>query len=138
MDTKGILKEIRFDSAGLVLAIAQQHDTGEVLMAAWMNADALTETLATGRVCYWSRSRGELWRKGETSGQTQALKELRLDCDGDCILLLVDQTGVACHTGRRNCFFRAVRDGKLVTIAEVEVDPKALYGGRTPGESGRS
>lgn len=124
-----ILKEVRFDTAGLVLAIAQQHDTGEVLMAAWMNADALKETLATGRVCYWSRSRKALWRKGETSGQVQALKEMRLDCDGDSILLLVDQTGVACHTGRRNCFFRAVRGGKLVTIAEVEVDPKELYGG---------
>ncbi|MPY75550.1 MAG: phosphoribosyl-AMP cyclohydrolase [Alphaproteobacteria bacterium] len=129
MDKKGILKEVRFDAAGLVLAIAQQHDTGEVLMAAWMNADALTETIETGRVCYWSRSRGKLWRKGETSGQAQALKELRIDCDGDSILLLVDQTGVACHTGRRACFFRAVRDGKLVTIAEVEVDPKELYGG---------
>lgn len=129
MATKDILKEVRFDAAGLVLAIAQQHDTGEVLMAAWMNADALTETIETGRVCYWSRSRGKLWRKGETSGQVQALKELRLDCDGDSILLLVDQTGVACHTGRRNCFFRAVRDGKLVTIAEVEVDPKEMYGG---------
>ena len=129
MAANDILKEVRFDAAGLVLAIAQQHDTGEVLMAAWMNADALTETLATGRVCYWSRSRRALWRKGETSGQVQALKELRIDCDGDSILLLVDQTGVACHTGRRTCFFRAVRDGKLVTIAEVEVDPKALYGG---------
>ena len=123
-----LLNEIRFNDAGLVLAIAQQHDTGEVLMAAWMNADAIKETLATGRVCYWSRSRGKLWRKGESSGQVQMLKELRLDCDGDSLLLLVDQTGVACHTGRRNCFFRAVRDGKLVTIAEVEVDPKALYG----------
>ncbi len=126
MDT--ILKEIRFNEAGLVLAIAQQHDTGEVLMVAWMNADAIRETLETGRVCYWSRSRGALWRKGESSGQVQALKELRLDCDGDSILLLVDQTGVACHTGRRNCFFRAVRDGKLVTIADVEIDPKDLYG----------
>jgi phosphoribosyl-AMP cyclohydrolase len=123
-----ILKEIRFDAAGLVLAVAQQHDTGEVLMVAWMNADAIRETLKTGRVCYWSRSRGALWRKGESSGQVQALKELRLDCDGDSILLRVDQTGVACHTGRHNCFFRAVRDGKLVTIAEVEVDPKDLYG----------
>lgn len=129
MATKDILSEVRFDAAGLVLAIAQQHDTGEVLMAAWMNADALTETIETGRVCYWSRSRAKLWRKGETSGQAQALKELRLDCDGDSILLLVDQTGVACHTGRRTCFFRAVRGGKLVTIAEVEVDPKELYGG---------
>jgi phosphoribosyl-AMP cyclohydrolase len=123
-----LLREVRFDAAGLVLAVAQQHDTGEVLMVAWMNADAIAETLATGRVCYWSRSRGALWRKGEISGQVQELKELRLDCDGDSILLLVDQTGVACHTGRRNCFFRAVRGGKLVTIAEVEVDPKELYG----------
>jgi phosphoribosyl-AMP cyclohydrolase len=123
-----LLNEIRFNEAGLVLAIAQQHDSGEVLMVAWMNRDAIEETLATGRVCYWSRSRGALWRKGETSGQVQALKELRLDCDGDSILLLVDQTGVACHTGRRSCFFRAVRDGKLETIAEVEVDPDVLYG----------
>jgi phosphoribosyl-AMP cyclohydrolase len=123
-----LLREVRFDAAGLVLAVAQQHDTGEVLMVAWMNADAIAETLATGRVCYWSRSRGVLWRKGETSGQVQELKELQLDCDGDSILLLVYQTGVACHTGRRNCFFRAVRGGKLVTIAEVEVDPKELYG----------
>jgi phosphoribosyl-AMP cyclohydrolase len=123
-----LLNEIKFNDAGLVLAIAQQHDTGEVLMAAWMNADSIKETLETGRVCYWSRSRGTLWRKGESSGQVQTLKELRLDCDGDSILLLVDQTGVACHTGRRNCFFRAVRDGKLVTIADVEIDPKALYG----------
>lgn len=126
---QAILDEIKFDKDGLVLAIAQQHDTGEVLMVAWMNADALTETLTTNQVCYWSRSRQQLWRKGETSGQTQALKELRLDCDGDSILLLVDQSGVACHTGRRNCFFRAARDGTLETIAEPEVDPKDLYGG---------
>ena len=124
-----ILDEIKFDKDGLVLAIAQQHDTGEVLMVAWMNADALTETLATNQVCYWSRSRQKLWRKGESSGQTQALKELRLDCDGDSILLQVDQSGVACHTGRRNCFFRAARDGSFETIAEPEVDPKDLYGG---------
>ena len=124
-----VLDTVTFDGSGLVAAIAQQHDTGEVLMMAWMNAEALRETMTTGRVCYWSRSRGALWRKGETSGQVQDLKELRLDCDGDSILLLVDQTGVACHTGRRTCFFRAVREGKLVTIAEVEVDPKALYGG---------
>jgi phosphoribosyl-AMP cyclohydrolase len=126
---QAILDEIKFDNDGLVLAIAQQHDTGEVLMVAWMNADALTETLATNRVCYWSRSRQQLWRKGETSGQTQALKEMRLDCDGDSILLLVDQSGVACHTGRRNCFFRAARDGTLEKIAEPEIDPKDLYGG---------
>jgi phosphoribosyl-AMP cyclohydrolase len=111
-----------------VPAIAQQHDTGEVLMVAWMNKDAVAETLKTGRVCYWSRSRKSLWRKGESSGQTQALAEMRLDCDGDTLLLLVDQSGVACHTGRRNCFFRAVRDGELVTIADVEIDPERLYG----------
>ena len=119
---------ICFDANGLVPAIAQQHDTGEVLMMAWMNADAVRETLATGRVCYFSRSRGKLWRKGETSGQTQALRELRVDCDGDTLLLLVDQVGVACHTGRRNCFFRAARGGGLVEIAAPEVSPDSLYG----------
>ena len=123
-----LLDEIKFDGAGLIPAIAQQFDSGEVLMMAWMNAAAIAETLDTGRVCYWSRSRQSLWRKGETSGQVQALKELRLDCDGDTILLQVDQTGVACHTGRRNCFFRAVRGGELVSIAEAEADPAELYG----------
>ncbi len=108
-----VLAAIAFDTAGLVPAIAQQHDTGEVLMMAWMNAAAVRETLATGRVCYFSRSRGTLWRKGETSGQTQHLKDLRVDCDGDTLLLLVHQDGVACHTGRRSCFFRAARDGGL-------------------------
>ena len=122
------LREIRFDADGLVPAIAQQHDTGEVLMMAWMNADAVRETLSTRRVCYWSRSRRALWRKGETSGQAQHLIDLRLDCDGDTLLLLVDQTGVACHTGRRSCFFRAARDGELETIADVEVAPEQLYG----------
>ena len=123
-----VLAALRFDDNGLVPAIAQQHDTGEVLMMAWMNAEAVAETLATGRVCYWSRSRGTLWRKGESSGQTQHLKEFRLDCDGDTILLLVEQEGVACHTGRRDCFFRAVRDGALVEIAEPLIDPAKLYG----------
>jgi phosphoribosyl-AMP cyclohydrolase len=119
---------IRFDAAGLIPAVAQQHDTGEVLMLAWMNRDAVAETLATGRVCYFSRSRGRLWRKGESSGQIQRLVELRLDCDGDALLVLVDQTGVACHTGRRSCFFRAVRGGALVEIAAPEIDPAQLYG----------
>ena len=96
-------------------------------MLAWMNRGAIAETLRTGRVCYWSRSRGRLWRKGETSRQIQRLVELRLDCDGDAILLRVDQTGVACHTGRRSCFFRAVRDGRLVTVAKVLIDPATLY-----------
>jgi phosphoribosyl-AMP cyclohydrolase len=104
-----LLAAIKPDAAGLIPAIAQQHDTGEVLMVAWMNKESLAETLATGRVCYYSRSRKALWRKGETSGQVQMLVDLRLDCDGDTILLLVDQQGVACHTGRRNCFYRAPR-----------------------------
>ena len=123
-----VLDALSFDANGLVPAIAQQHDTGEVLMMAWMNREAVTETLTTGRVCYWSRSRGRLWRKGETSQQIQYLKEFRLDCDGDTILLLVEQEGVACHTGRRTCFFRAVRDGALVQIAAPLIDPEKLYG----------
>lgn len=122
-----VLDAIKFTDDGLVPAIAQQHDTGEILMMAWMNRESITETLNTGQVCYWSRSRGKLWRKGETSGQTQSLKEFRWDCDQDTLLMQVDQTGVACHTGRRNCFFNAVRDGKIVEIAEVEVDPDKLY-----------
>jgi phosphoribosyl-AMP cyclohydrolase len=126
--TDAVLAELRFDDDGLVPAIAQQHDTGEVLMMAWMNRDAVAETLGTGRVCYWSRSRARLWRKGETSGQTQSLVEFRWDCDADTVLLQVDQNGVACHTGRRSCFFNAVRAGKPAVIAEVEADPGALYG----------
>ncbi|MGE4219625.1 MAG: phosphoribosyl-AMP cyclohydrolase [Alphaproteobacteria bacterium] len=113
-----LVARIKFDGRGLVPAIAQRHDTGEVLMLAWMNEDALRETLATGRVCYWSRSRGALWRKGETSGHVQRLVELRFDCDGDTLLLLVDQTGPACHTDRPNCFFNAVRDGAIAVIAD--------------------
>nr|WP_294511919.1 phosphoribosyl-AMP cyclohydrolase [uncultured Rhodopila sp.] len=123
-----VLAAIAFDANGLVPAIAQQHDTGEVLMMAWMNADAVRETLATGRVCYFSRSRNRLWRKGESSGQTQHLKDFRIDCDGDTLLLLVQQDGVACHTGRRNCFYRAARDGNVAEIAAPEVSPEALYG----------
>ncbi|WP_298285299.1 phosphoribosyl-AMP cyclohydrolase [Acidocella sp.] len=113
---------------GLIPAIAQQHDTGEVLMMAWMNREAVEETLKTGQVCYWSRSRGKLWRKGETSGQRQKLVEMRLDCDGDTLLLLVDQQGVACHTGRRNCFFLTAQNGAWVENARPLLDPSALYG----------
>ncbi len=113
-----LLAEIRFDERGLVPAIAQQHDSGEVLMMAWMNAESIRETLASGRVCYWSRSRGALWRKGESSGHVQRLVELRLDCDGDTLLLLVEQSGPACHTNRRSCFYRAARGEALETIAE--------------------
>ncbi len=128
-----ILDAIAFDGDGLIPTIAQQEGSGEVLMMAWMDADAVRETLATGEVCYWSRSRGRLWRKGENSGQTQKLVEMRLDCDGDTLLLVVDQKGVGCHTGRRNCFFRALRGGKLETISKVEVDPETLYGGKELG-----
>ena len=121
------LAAIKFDASGLVPAIAQQHDTGEVLMMAWMNREAVFETLRTGRGCYFSRSRQKLWRKGESSGQTQALVDFRIDCDGDTLLLQVAQTGVACHTGRHNCFFNAVRDDGVDIIAEVEIDPEDLY-----------
>jgi phosphoribosyl-AMP cyclohydrolase len=115
---------LKFNADGLVPAIAQQFDSGEVLMMAWMNAESIAETLATGRVCYWSRSRGKLWRKGESSGQVQTLKDFRWDCDGDTLLLLVDQIGVACHTGRRNCFYNAWRDGKAAVIAMSEFAPE--------------
>jgi phosphoribosyl-AMP cyclohydrolase len=125
------LAEIKFDTAGLVPAIAQQHDTGEILMVAWMNRDAVRVTLEEGRACYWSRSRRRLWRKGETSKQVQVLKEFRVDCDGDTVLLLVDQEGLACHTGRRNCFFRAWRTSGWVEIAQPLVSPDALYGEKT-------
>ncbi len=124
------LGEIKFGPDGLVPAIAQQHDTGEVLMMAWMNQEAVKLTLAEGRACYWSRSRQALWRKGETSGQVQRLVELRLDCDGDAVLLLVDQEGVACHTGRRSCFFRAWRGEAWAVIAEPQIAPELLYPGR--------
>ena len=113
---------IQFDAQGLVPAIAQQHDTGEVLMMAWMDRDAVAETMRTGRACYWSRARQAPWRKGDTSGHIQALVDLRVDCDGDTLLVLVDQTGVACHTGQHNCFFRAIRGGALETITPVMID----------------
>ncbi|WP_148301807.1 phosphoribosyl-AMP cyclohydrolase [Sneathiella glossodoripedis] len=120
---------LTFNSDGLVPAIAQQHDTGEVLMMAWMNRAAIDETLKTGQVCYWSRSRQAYWRKGESSGQVQKLVKLRVDCDGDTILLLVDQKGVACHTGRRNCFFNEVdKSGQIEIIADVLTSPDQLYG----------
>ena len=122
-----VLGSLSFNDDGLISAIAQQHDSGEVLMMAWMNRDAVTATLEEGRVVYWSRSRQALWHKGESSDQVQTLKEMRWDCDSDTLLLQVDQDGVACHTGRRNCFFNAVRDGKIEIIAEVEIDPDQLY-----------
>ncbi|WP_209424420.1 phosphoribosyl-AMP cyclohydrolase [Pararhodobacter sp. SW119] len=113
-------QSLRFDANGLIPAIAQDHASGEVLMLAWMNAEAVGRTLATGRVTYWSRSRQAFWVKGETSGHVQRLVEMRLDCDGDCLLVRVEQTGPACHTGRRSCFFTAIRDGEEVEIFGVE------------------
>ena len=118
---------LKLDPDGLLPAIAQQHDSGEVLMMAWMNRESLDETLRTGRVCYWSRSRQRLWRKGEESGQVQQLIEARLDCDGDTLLLLVDQTGPACHTGRRNCFYNAIRGDKVEVISAPLINPAELY-----------
>lgn len=105
-----LLKNVRYNDAGLVPVIAQQFDTGEVLMMAWANETALRETIRTKRMCYFSRSRQSLWRKGETSGHVQRAIELRIDCDGDTILALIDQTGSACHTGNRSCFFRKTTD----------------------------
>ena len=113
-----VIAELTFDRDGLVAAIAQSAETGEVLMLAYMNADAVRETLESGRVCYWSRSRQALWRKGESSGHVQKLVELRYDCDSDALLLQVAQTGPACHTNRPNCFYRAVRDGQIVVLSE--------------------
>ena len=113
-----VAESLTFDAQGLIPAIAQQHDSGAVLMVAWMNREAVIETLTTGRVCYWSRSRRQLWRKGETSGHVQRLVDFRFDCDADTVLLLVDQTGPACHTMRPSCFYRAVRDRGVQTIAE--------------------
>lgn len=110
-----VLDALPWNSVGLIAAIAQQHRSGEVLMLAWMNLQALKETLATGQVCYWSRSRQQLWRKGESSGNGQQLIEARLDCDGDAVLLIVDQQGPACHTGRPTCFYNAI-DGDYVHI----------------------
>ena len=111
---------LRYDATGLIPAIAQDDATGEVLMMAWMNAASLARTLETGRVTYWSRSRAAFWVKGETSGHVQALVEMRVDCDRDCLLLRVRQTGPACHTDRRTCFYTAVREGSEVELMAPE------------------
>jgi phosphoribosyl-AMP cyclohydrolase len=115
----GFLAKLKFDRAGLIPAIAQQYDSGRVLMLAWMNREAIAQTLATGQVCYWSRSRRRLWRKGETSGHIQRLIEMRVDCDGDTLLLEVDQTGAACHMGRRSCFFQRQEGNEWVTLDPI-------------------
>lgn len=115
-------------SGGLVPAIAQDFATGQVLMLAWMNREAFDETVRTGRACYWSRSRGKLWRKGEESGHVQEVKEISLDCDSDTILLKVHQLGgAACHEGYASCFFRKLENGELVTVGERLFDPKQVY-----------
>jgi phosphoribosyl-AMP cyclohydrolase len=116
-----LLAALKLDANGLIPAVAQQHSTGEILMLAWMNRAAIEATLATGQVTYYSRERQKLWRKGETSGHTQRLVELRLDCDGDALVVLVDQTGPACHTNRRTCFYRSVStDGALAARLPAE------------------
>ena len=109
---------LKYDAAGLIPCIAQDHASGQVLMMAWMNATSVAQTLQTGRVTYWSRSRAKFWVKGESSGHLQRLVELRVDCDRDCLLALVDQTGPACHTNRRSCFYTALRGGEEVEIMQ--------------------
>jgi len=121
------IDNLKFNEDGLIPAVAQQHDSNEVLMMAWMNKASIEETLETGRVCFWSRSRQAFWRKGESSGQVQMLKEFRVDCDGDTLLLLVDQTGPACHTGRRTCFYQVAENGDLKIDSDPLIDPAELY-----------
>ena len=123
------LDEIKWTGDGLVPAIAQELATGKVLMVAWMNREALALTAAQGHAVYWSRSRQKLWHKGEESGHQQVVHELRLDCDNDVILMTVEQKGgIACHTGRHNCFFKRFRDGAWETVDPVIKDPKDIYG----------
>ncbi|ETX11609.1 phosphoribosyl-AMP cyclohydrolase [Marinomonas ushuaiensis DSM 15871] len=117
-----ILANLKTDDSGLIAAIAQQHDTGEVLMLAYMNEKSIRESLETGQVCYWSRSRQTYWRKGESSGHRQSLVSMSFDCDGDCILLKVDQKGPACHTNRRDCFFFAVDGDDVVISSEPSIE----------------
>ena len=122
------LDQIKWNQAGLVPAIAQEHDTGKVLMVAWMNRQALQATLAEGRAVYFSRSRQKLWRKGEESGHVQQLKEIRIDCDADVVLMQVEQIGgIACHTGRHNCFYKRYQDGKWIDVDPVLKDPAEIY-----------
>ena len=132
---EGLSFQPRFDASGLLTCVATDAATGELLMVAHMNEEALRKTIETGEAWYFSRSRQALWRKGETSGHVQRVRELRTDCDQDAVWIKVDQVGAACHTGRRSCFFRAVRDGSLAEIAAPEVSPEALYGslGHTHG-----
>jgi len=128
MGSASWLDEVRWDGDGLVPAIAQEAGTGRILMVAWMNREALAETAASGRAVYWSRSRGRLWRKGEESGHAQTVREMRLDCDADVVLLEVEQSGgIACHTGRHSCFFRRLKEGAWETVDPVLKDPESIY-----------
>lgn len=130
------LDEVRWDDSGLVPAIAQDVRSGRVLMVAWMNREALALTAQEGRAVYWSRSRRKLWRKGEDSGHVQTLHELRLDCDGDVIVLQVEQQGgIACHTGRESCFYRRLVDGHWETVDAVLKDPDAIYAATGKGHA---
>jgi len=123
------LNDICWTEDGLVPAIAQDAETGEILMMAWMNRESLALTVQEGQAVYWSRSRGKLWRKGESSGHQQVLRDIRLDCDADVILLKVEQKGgIACHTGRRSCFYRSLQDGEWVSTDPVLKDPDSIYG----------
>ncbi len=123
-----IISRVKFDEKGLVTAVAQDHETSEILMLAYMNEDSLRETIETGRAVYWSRSRQKLWRKGEESGNVQNVKEVYLDCDGDAIVLKVEQVGgAACHTGHRTCFYRKLQDGGLVEMGSLVFDPEKVY-----------
>lgn len=122
------LEEIPWNKEGLVTAIAQDATSGKILMVAWMNREALKETVETKQAVYWSRSRGKLWRKGEESGHVQKVLEVRLDCDADAVLLEVEQVGgIACHTGRQSCFFRKLEDGRWVATDPVLKDPSLIY-----------
>lgn len=123
------VEDLTWTDDGLIPAIAQDSKSGEILMLAWMNREALNRTVATGEAFYWSRSRGRLWRKGETSGNVQRIVEIRADCDGDVVLLKVEQTGgIACHTGRRSCFFRRLEGGVWRSVEPVIRDPRDMYG----------
>ena len=130
MSIERLVEEIKWNDAGLVPAIAQHWETGRVLMVAWMNREALETTLSEGRAVYFSRSRGRLWRKGEESGHVQTLKEIRIDCDADVVLMQVEQIGgIACHTGRHSCFYRRSEGGTWVETDPVIKDADEIYGG---------
>jgi phosphoribosyl-AMP cyclohydrolase len=128
IDMSSWLDEIKWDKDGLVPAIAQETGTGKILMMAWMNRESLELTVKEGRAIYWSRSRGKLWRKGEESGHVQMIKDIRLDCDNDVVLLEVEQLGgIACHTGRHNCFYKQLQNDQWVEVEAVIKDPESIY-----------